>query len=198
MSHFNDQASTWDDEEMVKMVALLAKEAIKTLKLSTPSDIMDFGCGTGLFGLEMFDYAKSLVGIDTSPGMLEIFNKKTASYSHIKSELLDLENEDYSGKFDLIISSMAFHHLQDPLNMIHKFKEMLNYNGRIAIIDLDQEDGSFHPNNEALGVKHFGFSKKEIMGWATSADLGLNYRIVNKLHQNNRDYHQFLSVLTLN
>jgi predicted TPR repeat methyltransferase/predicted negative regulator of RcsB-dependent stress response len=38
---------------------------------STPLDIVDLGCGTGLMGAYVSKYAKSLVGVDISPKMLE-------------------------------------------------------------------------------------------------------------------------------
>ena len=176
MSHFNEQAAEWDSPNKIKMMGLLAKKTAATLNLSQPVDIMDFGCGTGLFGLEFADYAKTLVGIDTSTGMLEIFNKKIHGESHIKSLCIDLEKEELSEKFDLIVSSMAFHHLTHPEKMILKLKKMLNHGGRIAIVDLDKEDGTFHPDPKAMGVKHFGFSKEELYGWADKAQMNIQYQ----------------------
>lgn len=196
MSHFNEKAKEWDSESKIKMMTELAKKTLPYLNLKSPVDIMDFGCGTGLFGLEFADYAKTLTGVDTSEGMLEVFDKKTQGHDEIKSVLVDLEKETLNQKFDLIVSSMAFHHLESPLKMILKLKAMLNPGGQIAIVDLDQEDGSFHPDNKSMGVKHHGFSQKELVQWAQIAEMDLQYQIINDIKKNDQNYSQFLAILS--
>lgn len=195
MNHFNEVAKQWDSVEKIEMMKALAEKTVAALKLKRPVKMLDFGCGTGLFSLAMADYLETLTGVDTSSGMLEIFNQKTKGHKHIKSVLIDLEQEDLSEKFDLIVSSMAFHHLKDPGAMIVKLKGMLNDQGRIAIVDLVKEDGTFHPDNEGMGVRHFGFSEDEINQWAHTAGLQVSRQIINVVHKNGREYPQFLAVL---
>ena len=43
---------------------------------SGPLDVLDLGCGTGLAGSWLKDYAKSLQGVDVSPGMVACARKK--------------------------------------------------------------------------------------------------------------------------
>ena len=76
MSHFNKEAANWDKPEKVEMMKRLAERVIEKLKLHRTYDILDFGCGTGLFGLEFAPYAKSLVGVDTSEEMFGIPQKR--------------------------------------------------------------------------------------------------------------------------
>jgi len=197
MSHFNDEAANWDDEGKVKMMKLLASQAMKVLKPQNDISIMDFGCGTGLFGLEFTDHAKSLLGIDTSEGMLEVFDKKTQGHDNFTSKNIDLESENLDQKFDLIVSSMAFHHLTNPYDVLVKFKSMINEGGKIAIVDLDKEDGSFHPDNEGMGVKHFGFSKQELESWASDAQLKMEHHFINEIEKNDNNYKQFLAVYSV-
>ncbi|TNE97618.1 MAG: class I SAM-dependent methyltransferase [Deltaproteobacteria bacterium] len=196
MSHFNDKAAEWDNEGKIKMMAVLAKKTLERLSLARKLDIMDFGCGTGLFGLEMADYANTLLGIDTSSGMLEVFDKKTQDDSSVESLLIDLEKDSLDRKFDLIVSSMAFHHLNDPDKMIATLKSLLNPDGKIAIVDLDEEDGSFHPDNEGMGVKHYGFSKDRLSSWAEKHKLELDHSLINSIEKNDREYHQFLAIFS--
>ena len=196
MSHFNEKANDWDDESKVKMMGLLAKKTLEVLDIKKPVDILDFGCGTGLFGLEMVDIANTLVGIDTSEGMLEVFNKKTEGHENIESLLIDLETENYTNKFDLIVSSMTFHHLNNPKEMLTKLKSMLKPKGRIGIVDLDKEDGSFHPDNHKMGVKHFGFSKDELTEWGTLSKLKLDYQIINSIVKGEKQFPQFLAIFS--
>lgn len=194
MSHFNEVANEWDSEGKVKLMQKLAAGAKNVLNLQGKLDIMDFGTGTGLFGLEFKDNIKTLTGVDVSDGMLKVFDEKTADFDNIKSLNIDLENKDLDQKFDLIISSMAFHHLTDPKAVLIKLKKNLNPNGKIAIVDLDEEDGTFHPDNEGMGVKHFGFSLEELTSWAKEAELKLEHRIISSVDKNDKEFKQFLAV----
>jgi 2-polyprenyl-3-methyl-5-hydroxy-6-metoxy-1,4-benzoquinol methylase len=194
MSHFNREAAQWDSEGKIKLMQTLASKTIEGLNLTGELDILDFGCGTGLFGLEFAEHTRSLVGIDTSEGMLQVFDRKTEGDQRFSSHLVNLEDEDFSGEFDLIVSSMAFHHLEHPEKMIKKLKGLLRSDGKMVIVDLDQEDGSFHPDNKGMGVKHFGFAKETLEEWAQSAGLHLKWEIINKIEKEGREYAQFMAV----
>lgn len=195
-SHFNDMAEVWDSPEKIQLMKVLADKTREALSLKEPLDIMDFGCGTGLFGLELADYAKTLLGVDTSEKMLDAFDKKTEGAEHIESMLVDLEKDSIDRSFDLIVSSMAFHHLGSPMSMIGKMKDVLRPGGRLAIVDLDKEDGTFHPDNEGMGVRHFGFSELEMQVWAQEAGMTLNRTIINEVNKNDKIYPQFLAVFS--
>jgi 2-polyprenyl-3-methyl-5-hydroxy-6-metoxy-1,4-benzoquinol methylase len=55
---------------------------------------------------------------------------------------------------------MAMHHVQDFDNMIAQFAAHLKPQGRVALSDLDAEDGSFHTSGTE-GVFHQGFDRAE-------------------------------------
>lgn len=194
MSHFNHAANSWDSEDKIKMMQDLAIKTRGNLSLDKKVDILDFGCGTGLFSLEFLDIANSITGIDTSDGMLEVLKKKTSDYKNIKTLNIDLENNEIDLKFDLIISSMAFHHLNSPKSILLKLSKLLNKNGQIAIVDLESEDGSFHPDPKAMGVKHFGFSNEEIVAWAKDANLSVEIETISTRKKSDKEYKQFLAV----
>ncbi len=198
MSHFNNAANTWDSPDKIKSMSILAQDMIERigLKLNEELDILDFGCGTGLLGLEFIQYAKTITGVDTSEGMLDVFNKKVIDHDHINSLRIDLELTELNKTFDLVVSAMAFHHLTSPDKVLLKLSKMLNEGGRIAIVDLETEDGSFHPRPMEMGVKHFGFSKQELESWAKEAGLKVDVSRIATKQKNDRDYHQFLAVFT--
>lgn len=198
MSHFNHVANTWDSEGKIKLMSQLASKASEKLQLKDDLDILDFGCGTGLFGLEFLEYAKSITGVDTSEGMLEVFREKVKDLPNVNCLLKDLEKGPFEEKlsFDLIVSSMTFHHLSDPEKMIKKLREHLNPNGQMAIVDLEKEDGSFHPDNEGMGVKHFGFSEETLRGWAIASGMKVEVTTINTVEKNDRSYNQFLAIFS--
>lgn len=197
MSHFNEVANEWDSESKVKMMQTLAQKVRANTQLEKNLKIMDFGCGTGLFGLEFADLATELIGIDTSAPMLEVFKKKTNGDARFAFKNINLEEKDLNMRFDLIISSMAFHHLNKPKAVLAKFKDNLNKNGKVIIVDLDKEDGSFHPDNEAMGVKHFGFAKETLQSWAGELGLQLEHKIINDIEKEGKSFHQFCAIYSI-
>lgn len=198
MSHFNEVANEWDSEPKKKLMKVLAEKAIPKLNLSecSPVKIMDFGCGTGLFGLEFYKYASELVGIDTSSGMLSVFKEKVGSNDRIRILNEDITQTEHREIYDLIVSSMVFHHIEDPKALLDLMKKLVSPNGKIAIVDLVQEDGSFHPDPVKMGVKHFGFSEDELATWADHCQLRLDYQVINSLEKGDKEYQQFLAVFS--
>ena len=197
MTHFDQAANEWDSPEKIKLMNTLAVKAISALNLSgTKLDIIDFGCGTGLFGLEFASYAKSITGIDTSEGMLKVFDEKTKDHDEFMSLNCDLEINDVDIKADLIVSSMTFHHLVNPSKILKKLKWMLSPGGRIVVVDLEKEDGTFHPDNEGMGVQHYGFTNEEIEHWANEVELNVGINTLNTLEKESGKFNQFIAIFS--
>ena len=194
MTHFDQVANEWDSPKKVKLIGLTGNKIKENIQLKKPVKILDFGCGTGLLSQEFYDQASEILGIDTSEGMLEVFNKKFKDHDNARCENLNLEEKPLNEKFDLIISSMVFHHLNTPGETLGKLAELLNENGQIAIVDLDKEDGSFHPDNEEMGVKHFGFTKEDVQNWAEKSGLNLEHKLIHHIEKNEKEYDLFLAV----
>jgi ubiquinone/menaquinone biosynthesis C-methylase UbiE len=190
MSHFNQIANNWDTPDKIAMYTLYSQKINSVLTRKDSIKILEVGCGTGLLGSHFINNNNQLIGVDTSIGMLDVFNKKFENNKNVKSYLHNLEKEVLEeSAFNLIISSMAFHHLKNPRSMIAKLKKMLTHDGQIIIIDLDKEDGSFHPDPKNMGVEHFGFSKFETDLW------GNNQReIINVMKKDNKEYPIFMAV----
>lgn len=190
MSHFNQVANTWDTPEKIEMYKIFAAGISGYLKRKEAIKILEVGCGTGLLGSQLLTASDRFIGVDTSDGMLEVFNQKFAENKNVHSQLINLEVHELQEKgFDLIISSMAFHHLKNPDKLILKLKKLLAPDGIIAVIDLDLEKGTFHADPKKMGVEHFGFSKVTTDSW------GPNKReIIYTIKKENGDYPIFLAV----
>lgn len=196
MSHFNQSANTWDTPEKIKLNQHYADQIKKSLLKKDSIKILELGCGTGLLGSQFLNETNQLIGIDTSSGMLEVFNQKFQDNKNVRSKLLNLEDQELGeGEFDLVISTMAFHHLKNPEQMILKLKKLLSSNGIIAVIDLDAEDGSFHPDPNKMGVHHFGFSKETTDSWSVAAQFKKSSReIINVISKEQGEYPVFLAI----
>src|SRR3990167_355499 len=74
------------------------------------------------------------------------------------------------------------------------FANALHPGGQIALVDLYQEDGSFHGDNTAKGVQHFGFAPEALQALARQAGFTdiVFTEILRMQHRNGRAYPLFL------
>ncbi len=158
---FDQAAATWDGEERRVLLARGVTEAIVTrCALPADLDVLDFGCGTGLVSLGLRPLVKSVTGVDTSRGMLDVLERKVSEqgFDGVHAVLVSPDHPlAVSGRFDLVVSSMALHHVADLASLFARFRDHLHPGGRVALADLDLEDGTFH--EDATGVLHLGFER---------------------------------------
>ncbi|MHB1462687.1 MAG: class I SAM-dependent DNA methyltransferase [Armatimonadota bacterium] len=162
---FNKEAKSWDDNPMrVQMAQRVADAIVQQLPVSNEMDMLDYGAGTGLVTLALQPLVRSVTAADSSDGMLARLSEKAeaSGLSNVKTKLLDLEKEAVPvDRYELIISSMTMHHLQDHRALISNLSTMLKSGGYLAIADLDLDDGEFH--TDQTGVMHDGFDRHQIV-----------------------------------
>lgn len=92
--------------------------------------IMDLGCGFGEHCVQYVrDGAAKVVGIDISEKMLEVAKRENSS-PHIKYINMPMENiSEISETFDVVISSLALHYVDDFDALVRDVYELLNDNG---------------------------------------------------------------------
>lgn len=172
-TYFDAAAMTWDTKQQRVAQAKAIAEIIElTIPLSKDTKAMEFGCGTGLLGFNLIDKVGELTFSDTSLGMLSEVANKIRNYSHKAAKILDLNIAKISAKYDLIFSSMVFHHIPDHTDAIMALIGSLHVGGYICICDLDKEDGTFHSKEI---VPHHGFERSEIEQLLLNAGLDLIY-----------------------
>jgi SAM-dependent methyltransferase len=97
-----------------------------------------------------------------------------------------------AGDYDLIVSSMTLHHVEDTARLFARFRKHLRAGGWLAIADLDREDGTFHDPG-TTDVFHQGFERDRLR--AMLAALGFE-RLTDTTafvrRRNLRDYPVFL------
>lgn len=162
--YFDDVALQWDTERRIKRAKILAKSITNKLNNTDKLTALEIGCGTGLISLELCNKFNKICCVDESQGMLNILIEKIERldikniYPH---EIEILNSMEFYGKFDVIYSSMVFHHISDIENELKTLRNLLSKDGYLIIIDLDKEDGSFHKEeNDFSG--HNGFDRSEL------------------------------------
>lgn len=161
--NFEEVAATWDEQPgRIKMGGDIAAAILDRVSLTDSMDVLDFGCGTGLLSLHVADRVKSLTGVDTSPAMLEVFARKAEDLGlcNVRTMKLDLDRGDgISGTYDLIVSGMVFHHIENIDHVLKRLHAALKPSAVLCIADLDLDGGLFH--HDSTGVFHNGFDRDE-------------------------------------
>ena len=162
--NFDHDAANWDQlPRRVKLAQDIAQSMIRELSPTPDMDVLDFGCGTGLLTLALQPFVRSITGVDSSPGMLDVFKTKIKEQhlNNVKANQLDLDKGDVlKGSYHLIVSSMTLHHIKNISSLLKQFYSILLPTGCLAIADLDLDDGKFHSNND--GVFHLGFDREKL------------------------------------
>ncbi len=196
MSVFDEAAKTWDlKPERVDTAKRIGEAIVSLLPVSRKWRVLDFGAGTGLLTLYLEPFVSEVVSLDNSKGMVEVLSEKIEKLGikKVKPVLGSFEDINFEEPFDLIVSSMAVHHVKDLKPLFNWFSSNLKSKGFLAISDLEKEDGTFHSSND--GVYHFGFDREEIFKFMKLSRIEpVDYRVVKVFHRNNKEYPLFLAV----
>ena len=158
---FKEKAKDWDANERRKQLSLAIGGCIlQNVELGEEMHVMDFGAGTGLITSQIAPHVKKITAVDVSESMLEKLISKMELKGKVEALCQDITAHPSGVEHDLIVSAMAMHHVQDTENMVEKFAAHLKSGGKVALADLDAEDGGFH-NPPSEGVFHKGFDRGE-------------------------------------
>jgi len=158
---FKEKAQEWDVNEMVKALSSGIGAAIQAnVTLNDSMHVMDFGAGTGLITAQVADKVNKVSAIDVSEAMLEQLAAKPELQGKVETLCQNIIEQPLGTEFDLIVSAMAMHHVEDTDTMVQRFSEHLKSGAKVALADLDKEDGTFHPA-DVEGVYHSGFERDE-------------------------------------
>jgi predicted TPR repeat methyltransferase len=158
---FDKEAASWDEHPArVRLAKDIADAILRRIVVTSDMNALDFGCGTGLLTIQLQPLVRSITGIDSSQGMLDVFNAKIArlKLTNVRALLVDLDRGDtLAGNYHLIVSNMTLHHVKEIGPLFGQFYDIMAPSGYLCIADLDLDDGRFHENN--TGVFHFGFDR---------------------------------------
>jgi len=159
--NFDDVSNEWDNEKRIERAKVIANKIKTTISVKKNKSAMEFGCGTGLISVNLSDVFENITLIDNSQGMINIVNEKIKklNLTHINSCCYDLLENSLDEKYDIIYSSMALHHIVDIDELLKKFYNMINSNGTLCIVDLNEDDGRFHKSEVGFNG-HNGFSQE--------------------------------------
>jgi len=176
---FDERAETWDDDpakvERARQVAAIIAE---TVPLGPDVRLLEYGAGTGLVTEALRGAVGPVTLADTSAGMRAVMERKVAAGTLGGARIWDLDLSTAappSETFDLIVAVMT-----------------LDEGGRLCVVDLDEEDGSFH-GGDFHG--HRGFRRQEFATLLSDAGFEhVGFRACGRVDRGGADYPLFLAI----
>ena len=115
------------------------------IRSRNPGSVLDIGCGTGDILIQLRRFGIELYGIDPSTFMLELAGKKLQDsdpnheLSHVFLSRGNNRHIPFDRKFDIIFSSLSFHHWKDRNESIRDILARLSGHGEFVIYEYDGE-----------------------------------------------------------
>ena len=150
---------------------------------------VDLGCGTGELLDAMKSRANQVIGVDSSPRMLEEARKRfsNASGQNVEIRLGEVEHLPLGdNQADLAVISLVLQYLAAPQTAIAEVARILKPNGELILAEFNRHQQ--HLLKTVYGVKWLGFTRETIESWLNQ----------NKLVLSGVDTHQLSKELELN
>jgi len=187
---FDKAAANWDEKPQRRLLAAAVAAGIaQDIRLHREMQVLEYGCGTGLCGLQLAPAVGQLTAVDTSAGMLEELRKKVQSLDLGNVTPILISPDCWTlpaAAFDLVFSSMVLHHIEATQALLGHFRQSLKPGGCLALADLEKEDGTFH--EDPTGVAHHGFDPQELITMLKRLGfVDLNARTVHTMSKQHGD-----------
>lgn len=149
-------ADSYDTPERIH-IAKVSADAIRGYLVDTKNkDAIDFGCGTGLVGMNLLNDFRSIMFLDTSQNMIHQIERKIHDLKLQNAETLcfDFEQDNLTDlRTDYIFMVQVLLHINDYEPVLSKLYDVLNPGGHLMIID-------FNKNEEIVSdLVHNGFEQ---------------------------------------
>lgn len=167
---FDERAATWDDDPAkVERANAVARAISAAIPLDRSMRVLEYGAGTGLVTQGLQGSIGAVTLADTSKGMREVMQDKIDAGSITNARVWDLDLATQPApdeRFDLVVTVLTLHHVANVHVVLSGFAELLEEGGHLCVVDLDEEDGSFHG---ADFEGHHGFQRSTMSSHLASA-----------------------------
>lgn len=165
------------------------RRAARETRLGAGGSALDVACGSGRLTAELARRVGSkgrVVGLDFSPGMLEIARKDYPKLEFIEGDALNLPFDDAS--FDASTIAFGLRNLADPVRGLSEMRRVVKPGGRAVVLEF------VHPPRGPVGMGYRLYLKTLLpaIGGAISGDRTAyrylsdtidSYRTPDELHE---------------
>jgi len=152
-------ATKYDTSERIQ-IAKVSSDAIREYLIDSNSkNAIDFGCGTGLVGMNLLNDFTSMLFLDTSQNMINQIKQKISDFNiqNVDTLCFDFEKEDLSNLHaDYIFMAQVLLHINDVELVLSRLLDVLNEGGHLLIVD-------FNENEKVVSdIVHNGFNQVKL------------------------------------
>src|SRR5918998_304007 len=122
--------SKWDAGDYARVAGFVPALGAAALDLLNPQPgerILDVGCGDGALSLKIIELGAEVVGVDSSPDLVE-----AARAAGVYAELMDAADMGFERQFDAAFSNAALHWMLDKERVAAAVFAALHFGGRFA------------------------------------------------------------------
>jgi 2-polyprenyl-3-methyl-5-hydroxy-6-metoxy-1,4-benzoquinol methylase len=104
--------------------------------LTTDSEVLDIGCGTGRSSLFVAKWAKSVDAIDTSSKMIEIAEEKAMkeNVNNVRFLTTSILDKSFDGKkYDVVLGIYVLHLVDEFEATVNRIGELVRLRGKVII-----------------------------------------------------------------
>ena len=151
-------ANKYDTSERIQ-IAKVSSDAIREYLVDAKSkNAIDFGCGTGLVGMNLLNEFNSVLFLDTSQNMINQINQKISEFNlqNVDTLCFDIEKESpLDLHADYIFMAQVLLHIHDVELVLSRLFDVLNVRGHLLIVD-------FNKNEKVVSdIVHNGFNSSK-------------------------------------
>lgn len=111
-------------------VSHYGEDLLSLLKAKPKERILDLGCGTGTLAQKIADTGAEVIGIDSSPEMID---QAKINYPTIAFKVMDGHHFHFDTLFDAVFSNAALHWMTSPKQVIANVYQCLKEQGRFVL-----------------------------------------------------------------
>jgi len=182
---FNSLAGRWESMKREMVGGLDLEAEIRRRIPAWCRAVADLGCGTGDLLCALAGTADRLIGVDSSPRMLEKARARLGervgdaarAAEPAETERFDLRMGELEhlpmgdAEADCALINMVLHHLADPLQALKEARRVVASGGTLIVAELEKHE------NEAMrtryGDRWLGFDKRSLERWIRKAGFSV-------------------------
>ena len=116
------------------------RKALQELRLNEDDDVLDAGCGAGMFSTLAIKTGARVIGVDAAPALLDIARKRNPNNTFLEEDLESLPFGDNS--FDVVAGFNSFQYAGSFENALAEAKRTLRPGGQLVIAIWDKPEMS--------------------------------------------------------
>ncbi|MCM0083304.1 metalloregulator ArsR/SmtB family transcription factor [Geomonas sp. Red32] len=168
---FDSHARQWD---RLSRTLLPVPDYLPALLSLTPEvdTLLEIGVGTGSLLPDLAAKARTLIGVDHSPAMLDEARRRMGELglNGIELRLGEMTHLPVAdGGTGCVVTNMVLHHAAHPQEVLKEIARVLRPEGVLVLADLSRHDREWA--REQLADQWLGFEEEELSEWLQGAGM---------------------------